>query len=80
MTLLGVSSVTELLPGKLPQEVQVAFANMISGFQKVKPTFSTEKDYITPPESVKSVLKVIDNATVADTGAFISHFGNKTWL
>ena len=37
---------------------------------------------ITPEESVKAVLDVIEQASLAkgDGGAYLSHFGNKQWL
>lgn len=35
-----------------------------------------------PEDAVKSILKVAENASLAngDGGAFLSHFGNKQWL
>lgn len=33
-----------------------------------------------PEQSVEMMRKVIDSVTVAETGAFISHKGNKEWL
>ncbi|KAF2033699.1 short-chain dehydrogenase [Setomelanomma holmii] len=37
--------------------------------------------FITPEESVREVLKTIENASLEkDAGAFVSHFGNKQWL
>ncbi|KAJ6598604.1 hypothetical protein B0H10DRAFT_2179110 [Mycena sp. CBHHK59/15] len=44
---------------------------------KIAPAF---KGPITPEESVKMQLDVIHKWTVEETGAFISHFGNKQWL
>ncbi|KAJ6541767.1 hypothetical protein B0H19DRAFT_1212872 [Mycena capillaripes] len=44
---------------------------------KVAPHF---KGPITPEESVRMQLEVINKWTVEDTGAFVSHFGNKQWL
>lgn len=40
------------------------------------------KGHLTPEEAVKDVLKVAENASLAngDGGAFLSHFGNKQWL
>ena len=35
---------------------------------------------LTPEQSVKHVLNVVDNADKKDTGAFLSHWGNKRWL
>jgi len=34
----------------------------------------------TPEESVELVLGVIDEATPADSGKFVSQFGNQVWL
>jgi hypothetical protein len=51
---------------------------MLSGpIAKVAPHF---KGPITPEESVKKQLEVIYRWTVEDTGAFVSHFGNKQWV
>ena len=44
---------------------------------KVYPDFTGP---ITPEESVKLVTGLINNATAKDTGAFISHKGNKEWV
>ncbi|CCM00781.1 uncharacterized protein FIBRA_02823 [Fibroporia radiculosa] len=38
------------------------------------------KGPIEPPESVGSMLGVFDNTTVADSGKFVSHLGNRNWL
>ncbi|KAJ7359719.1 hypothetical protein DFH08DRAFT_734567 [Mycena albidolilacea] len=35
---------------------------------------------LTPQESVKMMLEVIYRWTVEETGAFVSHYGNKEWL
>jgi hypothetical protein len=35
---------------------------------------------ITPQESVKLMLEVIEKVTSANTGGFVSQFGNKQWL
>lgn len=50
---------------------------MIASFQKVYPNFT---GLSTPEESVRMMRKVIEEVTVEDTGAFISHKGNKEWL
>ncbi|KAF7347284.1 NAD(P)-binding protein [Mycena venus] len=47
------------------------------GIPKVAPHF---KGPITPEESVKMQLEVFNRWTVEETGAFVSHFGNKQWL
>ncbi|KAF8204481.1 hypothetical protein K438DRAFT_1932484 [Mycena galopus ATCC 62051] len=38
------------------------------------------KGPITPEESVRMQLEVLNRWKVEDTGAFVSHFGNKEWL
>ncbi|KAG1771261.1 hypothetical protein EDD22DRAFT_1030092 [Suillus occidentalis] len=53
------------------------FMAMIEKFKKVYPNF---KGPITPEESVQMQLEVINQITVNETGAFISHKGNKEWL
>ncbi|KAJ7723333.1 hypothetical protein DFH07DRAFT_759546 [Mycena maculata] len=47
------------------------------GFRKVSPNFEGP---LTPQISVKTMLEVIDRWTVEETGAFVSHHGNKEWL
>ncbi|KAF8194285.1 hypothetical protein K438DRAFT_1719617 [Mycena galopus ATCC 62051] len=44
---------------------------------KIAPDF---KGPITPEESVKMQLEVLNRWTVEETGAFVSHFGNKQWV
>ncbi|KAJ7665185.1 hypothetical protein DFH06DRAFT_308547 [Mycena polygramma] len=44
---------------------------------KVAPDFEGP---ISPEESVKAQLEVLNRWTVEETGAFVSRFGNKTWL
>lgn len=50
---------------------------MLVSFRKIEPSFNGP---ITPEESVTAMLSVVEKATVKDTGAFISHKGNKQWL
>lgn len=39
------------------------------------------KGPITPEESVKKLIPIIENASAEkDGGSFVSHFGNKQWL
>jgi len=59
------------------EELREFFQDMIKKFRVVYPDF---KGPITPEESVKAVLHVVDEATLKDTGAFISHKGNKEWI
>ncbi|TFK41983.1 hypothetical protein BDQ12DRAFT_349623 [Crucibulum laeve] len=60
--------------GPLPEEVNKA---QIALFSQIKPDF---EGAITPEESVKLQLEVINKWTVVDTGAFVSLHGNKEWL
>jgi hypothetical protein len=55
------------------------FMELGAKFQKAAPHW---KGPITPEESVKAVLSVIEKASVegGDVGAFVSHYGNKQWL
>ncbi|KAG1886058.1 hypothetical protein F4604DRAFT_60194 [Suillus subluteus] len=50
---------------------------MIGKFRNAYPDFTGP---ITPEASVRMQLEVINRITVNDTGAFISHKGNKEWL
>jgi NAD(P)-dependent dehydrogenase (short-subunit alcohol dehydrogenase family) len=53
------------------------FVAMIEKFRNLYPDFTGP---ITPEESVRMQLEVINQITVNDTGAFLSHKGNKEWL
>lgn len=53
------------------------FTAMIGKFRNSYPDFMGP---ITPEVSVRMQLEVINRSTVNDTGAFISHKGNKEWL
>jgi hypothetical protein len=59
-----------------PQDI-LEFQEMVKSFQKYAPDW---KGPITAPESVKSQKEVIDKITMEDSGAFLSHYGNKKWL
>ncbi|KIM20145.1 hypothetical protein M408DRAFT_334115 [Serendipita vermifera MAFF 305830] len=48
--------------------------------KKLKPLFPDFKGPLTPEQSVDMVLEVIDKTTMADSGTFVSHNGNKEWL
>ena len=50
---------------------------MLANFKARNPGF---KGRISPEESVRMQLEVIDKATIADSGAFVSHHGNKDWF
>jgi len=58
-------------------EVLKFFGDMMASFKKAAPNFESP---ITPEHSVKLMLSILDKSTVKDTGAFISHKGNKEWL
>jgi hypothetical protein len=49
----------------------------LAQFQKIYPEW---KGMIQPDESVKLQRRVIDNLTIAQSGQFLSHWGNKQWL
>ncbi|KAI0114578.1 NAD(P)-binding protein [Hypoxylon sp. NC0597] len=64
--------------GLSPKELQ-SLEKMMRKFGEYAPHF---KGPIMPDESVKSILNVINNASVerGDGGSFVSHFGNKQWI
>ena len=51
---------------------------MVAAFKRASPGWDGKP--ITPETSVKMMMKVINEVTVEDTGAFISHHGNQEWL
>ncbi|KAG2138714.1 uncharacterized protein EDB93DRAFT_714406 [Suillus bovinus] len=53
------------------------FMAMVERFKNVYPDFTGP---IMPETSVRMQLEVINRMTIDDTGAFISHKGNKEWL
>lgn len=55
------------------------FMEMGAKFQVFAPHFAGP---ITPEESVRAVLSVVEKASVAngDGGSFVSHHGNKEWI
>jgi hypothetical protein len=50
---------------------------LLKSFQKVLPDI---KGRITPEESIRQVLDVIENLTTEQTGFMISHHGNEEWF
>ena len=50
---------------------------LLQSFQKAYPDL---KGMITPKESVKQVLEVIENLNTEQTGLMISHHGNQEWI
>lgn len=71
----GVVDSSEGVPPS--EEDMIGGAKMGAQFAEYAPNFRM----MTPPESVKIQLDVLDKATVETMGgAFVSHFGNKQWL
>ncbi|KAL7619787.1 hypothetical protein AAE478_010330 [Parahypoxylon ruwenzoriense] len=64
---------------KMSEKQRKNFEKMAAKLQTYAPDF---KGQITPEESVKLVLGVINNASVerGDGGSFVSQFGNKQWI
>lgn len=59
-------------------EQRAGLGGMVKKFQEYAPTFTAP---ISPEDSVKAMLNVIENATVEkDAGAFLSHKGDRNWL
>jgi hypothetical protein len=59
-----------------PEEMK-AYGEMLAYIRVIAPNFEGP---ITPEKSVSSMFEVIERWTVEDTGAFVSHHGNKEWL
>ncbi|KAI0363685.1 hypothetical protein BV20DRAFT_975343 [Pilatotrama ljubarskyi] len=51
---------------------------MVAQFKKYAPDWDGAP--LTPDKSVRLVLGAIEKASVKDTGAFLSHWGNQKWL
>ncbi|KAI1087333.1 NAD(P)-binding protein [Rostrohypoxylon terebratum] len=64
---------------KLSEKQKAVLGGMTQKFQEYAPDW---KGPITPDESVKLVMGVINNASVerGDGGSFVSHHGTKKWL
>lgn len=60
-----------------PEELK-GFEHMVKTFQIGYPDWDGVP--ISPEYSVKSMLDVFDKLELKDSGAFISHKGNKEWL
>jgi len=71
-------------PGVVNTAVEPPTDEQLKAFMPVMKKIQTRYPHfqgpITPEESVKAVLHVIDEATLKDTGAFISQHGNKEWV
>ncbi len=59
-----------------PEELE-SFLVLLDQFRSYAPEF---KGPITPGESVKKQLAVMEKATMKDSGDFVSHHGNKIWI
>ncbi|KAF2107248.1 putative short-chain dehydrogenase [Lophiotrema nucula] len=68
---------TSAFEGPITPEIQTAVEGWMTGFKKLEPNFSGP---IQTDESVEKQLEVIHSVTEKDSGAFISHHGNKKWL
>lgn len=87
--MVDVGHFSEGMIGPSPQASELTFAaatpeqmqglgGMLENFKDYAPNF---KGPDTPHDSIKAVLKVVDNATVEkSSGAYLSHYGNKQWL
>tara|TARA_R110002033_G_scaffold108304_1_gene154636 strand:+ start:501 stop:662 length:162 start_codon:yes stop_codon:yes gene_type:complete len=51
---------------------------LLDNFKRIFPYWRATP--LTPDESVGHQFNIIENLTMADTGKFLSHWGNKTWL
>lgn len=60
------------LPEHIPR-----MKEMGAEFSRVYPHFNGP---MSPAQSVPLQKKVIDNMTIEDSGAFLSHLGSKEWL
>lgn len=58
-------------------EQLAGFGAMLATLKKKHPDFEGP---MSTEQSVKMMLDVVDKATIADTGAFVSQHGNKEWL
>ncbi|KAJ7837343.1 hypothetical protein B0H14DRAFT_2362409 [Mycena olivaceomarginata] len=66
---------TSMLPTALPDDMESKM--LLDAAARFAPDF---KGPITPEESVKMQLEVINRWTMKESGAFVSHFGNKQWI
>ena len=60
-----------------PKELEGAVA-FIGALHKVYPDWEAKP--LTPTQSVTAMLKVIPSVERKDSGAFLSHLGNKKWV
>lgn len=63
----------------VPPEFARQVSEIVELFKKAaRPDW--EAQLLTPEKSVELVLGVIEKATPADSGKFVSQFGNQVWL
>ncbi|KAH9946746.1 hypothetical protein B0H21DRAFT_742225 [Amylocystis lapponica] len=60
-----------------PEQLE-GIIGMVAGFKRAAPAWDGKP--ITPEQSVTEMLNVIGKLTIEDSGAFVSHHGNKEWL
>jgi len=63
---------------KPTDEDMVKIIESVEAFKKGAPNWNGQP--MAAKESVELMLKVVDRFTAADSGAFVSYFGNKEWL
>ncbi|KAI3317774.1 putative short chain dehydrogenase [Xylariaceae sp. AK1471] len=61
----------------LSQEQMQSMGELFGKFQKYQPAFKGQDPL---DVAIPGVLKIFDNATLADSGAFLSHTGTDKWL
>lgn len=60
-----------------PEELEKAIA-FIEAMKPIYPDWDGKP--LTPEQSVKAVLSVVEKSGLKDSGAFLSHWGNKKWI
>ncbi|KAH8119550.1 hypothetical protein DFH11DRAFT_1565648 [Phellopilus nigrolimitatus] len=73
----GLVATDASAPANPSKEELATILAMVESFRKVYPGLNGP---ITPEESVRAMLNLVDNATIEETGTFISHKGTKEWL
>ncbi|KAF7365580.1 NAD(P)-binding protein [Mycena venus] len=69
-----VATAMQPTPMDAPEELKMMGAVLA---KMAPPDF---KGPITPEESVQKMMEVFNRWTIEETGAFVSHYGNKQWL
>ena len=65
------------IPAQASPGQRQVYNRLLESIKTIAPDFDGP---LTPEESVKLQLEVIDQVTVADSGAFLSQYGNKRWV